>query len=185
MIRALVLALLLLLPASAGAATVTYPQTAYVYATISGILRQIVVPGINETVTLLGQPGETVVVQAGGSPIDEASIRAAITIAIGKPIASDHCAVVDNTNKVVSVIRCDPALDAVSGRTLVQHPLAVTGDTWAGGSVFKRIFAVVNPVTHRVEQLVSLSIDTQIPPVGRVLYPADSLNVGDTVGFKP
>ncbi len=184
MIRALAL-LLLLIPASARADTVTYPQTAYIYASASGILRQIIIPSPGQPTTLSAHTGETLVVQPGGLPADPTSIRAAITAALGKPIANDSCAVIDNTNAVVNVIRCDPTLDAVSGATLVQHPLVIKGDTWAGSKVFMRPFAVVNPATHRVEQLVSLSIDAAIPPVGRILYPADALQVGDTVGVKP
>ncbi len=171
--------------ALAAPVTVTYPQTAYIYATASGILRQIIIPGQGETTIQSARSGETIVVRPSGSPTDEASIRTAITAAIGKAIASDHCAVVNNgTNKVTRVTRCDPALDAIGGSTLVQHPLAVSGDTWTGGATFTRNFAVVNPTTNIVEQLVSLSIDAQIPPVGRVLYPSDNLKVGDHVPVK-
>jgi len=166
------------------AASITYPQTAYIYATNSGILRQIIIPGVGETTTHVAGSGETLVVQPGGTPTDEASINAAITASLGHAIASDHCAVVDNTNKVARVIRCDPALDAVGGSTLVRHPLVVPGDVWAGGQTFDRNFAVVNPITNIVEQLVTLSIDAQIPHVGRVLYPAGNLKVGDTVPVK-
>ena len=174
--------MLVVLPALA--AQITFPQTAYIYATNSGILRQVIVPGVGETTAHVAGTGETLVVQPGGALTDEASINAAITAAIGHAIASDHCAVVDNTNKATRVIRCDPTLDAVGGSTLVRHPLVVPGDVWAGGQTFDRNFAVVNPITNIVEQLVTLSIDAQIPPVGRVLYPAGNLKVGDTVTVK-
>lgn len=68
-------------------------------------------------------PNTSVLLAAANNPRDDASCRAAIAQATGKPVPDDTCAVLDLTNTVVSLIKADAAMNAApQGQTLVNCP---------------------------------------------------------------
>ena len=68
-------------------------------------------------------PNTSVLLIPRVQPFDDASCKAAITLASGKATRDDTCAVVDALNNVVSVIKADPAMNAApAGHALVTCP---------------------------------------------------------------
>ena len=169
-----------------GGTSVAYPQTAFVYATQSGIIRRIIVPGPGETTNQTVGTGETLVVLPQGSANDQKSLEASIALLIGKPVASSDCLLVGGDKIVAAMASCDPALDTIPGFTIVQNPKALPGDTWVSGTAFTRQFAVVNKnaAARRltVDQIVTLPIDNPVSPIpGDILAPAGAHHVGEVI----
>jgi hypothetical protein len=173
-------------------ADITVPdgQSGYVYGTNSGILRRVIIAGPGSSAAVPTSPGETGVVQPPGSPADEVSINAAITTAIGKPIAVSRCAIVTGGNPahhsgtVVNIKSCDPDLDSDPSSHFQPSLTAQVGDQWTGTS-FLRPFAIVDPVSFVVLQIALLDIDNPIPPIaGALIMPAGSKKAGDPVPKK-
>jgi hypothetical protein len=104
-------------------------QIGIVYATGSGILRRLIVP--DDDAELVDKHpvalGETMLVVSAKTIKNQADVEAAVALVIGKPVPSARCAVVDAAGTVVNVIMADPALDSVSGATLVLDQVAVLG----------------------------------------------------------
>jgi hypothetical protein len=62
----------------------------------------------------------------------------AVTVHAGGPPLSDRCAVVDSQENVVAVVGADPAIDEISGHTIVQHFDPHVGDRFVNGQLQRR-----------------------------------------------
>lgn len=108
-----------------------------VVSTASKIVRRVVVPDINQS-EITNHPlaaGEQMVVVAAPASATVDAINNIVQQQTGIAPPSSRCAVVVKANavsgNVVNVVYADPAIDTVSGATLMLHPTATTGWTWS------------------------------------------------------
>jgi hypothetical protein len=159
-------------------------QVGAIYATVSKLLQRVYIPHADDSEidqqhvgaseSLLKVPIATY--KTGGPP--------AVQAAVGTPTFSGACAVVDNTNTVISTIIADPTIYAdPGGNTVMASDLAQVGDTW-NGTQFMRRYVEVNPkAPTALTAIVAVSIwpVDQIPtPVtpGNIMIASTTMNVG-------
>lgn len=108
-----------------------------VYATGSGIVRRIIVPTHESELDSPGHVGNAEAMIKVAAPLvkrrngypDLDSARAHVAAVIGRQPDSGRCAVVVS-GIVTSIIMADPALDAITGATLVASDSASVGDRY-------------------------------------------------------
>lgn len=113
-----------------------------VYATASAQIRRYIYPTLSDSEISNHplQPGESLTTCNIGpyasSAAWQTAITNAVTAAAGKAPGDPRCCVIDGSGKVVEVIMADPAIDTVSGMTLVNSSVANVGWTWTAGGGF-------------------------------------------------
>ena len=114
-------------------------QALIVYATVSQIVRRVVVPDSDGEISnpqLFCGPGEGAVVVAQQALIDGPSVNSVLANALSvslQAIPTGRCAVVDGTGTVAAIIMADPLLDSIPQRTLVATDTAGIGWTYLAG----------------------------------------------------
>lgn len=110
-----------------------------VVSSASKIVRRVIIPSADRS-EIDNHPlgaGETMlfVIPPIGMQITSDNIATLVTNETGVVPPSSRCAVVVKANavsgSVSNVIHADPAIDKVSGATLMLHPTAVSGWTWS------------------------------------------------------
>lgn len=110
-----------------------------VISTASKIVRRVVVPSADRS-EIDNHPlalGETMLVVdvPDGTQLSPQDVSDLVSRQTGITPPSSRCAVVVKANavsgSVANVIHADPALDKVTGATLMLHPTAAAGWTWS------------------------------------------------------
>jgi hypothetical protein len=159
-------------------------QVGAIYSTASKLLQRVYIPHADDSEIAQQHvaPGETLLnvpiatYQTGGP--------SAVQSAIGTPTFSGLCAVVDNTNTVISVIIADPALYTdPAGNLVIPSDLARVGDTWTG-TQFMRRYVEINPkaatALTAIVAVATWPVTSTPTPVtaGDIMIASNTLNVG-------
>lgn len=120
-------------------------KLAIVYGAVSGGLRYVVAPDSDDELDRVHAkrllPGEAMLtvdldsVRVGKDGVSDSAIRAALEKYTGKPIPDPRCVVLDALGTVESVVCADPAIDAVSGKTLMLSANALPGWKLVAGAL--------------------------------------------------
>ena len=117
-----------------------------IYATGSKQIRRIIVPDVDQALldgTHTTLPGETLLIGTGSSDLD--SCNTLVLKATGVAPPDLHCAIVDNKNIVVSVLKADPDLDSIPGATLIAcySPKIAVGCIY---NTITKLFSSADPI---------------------------------------
>jgi hypothetical protein len=180
----------------------TATRFAVFYATVSKVLRRIVIPDHDSQLAALSvPPGERMMLLPLAQPPDDASWRATIAAAAGVPTSSGRCCIIDGGGDVIGTCNADPALDSHQRGQLVASDHAGPGDRYLDGTFLRR-YAVVSSATNTVATTAWLPIpgspagcnadmiprrleNTDATGLARTyLLPSLVLRVGDTIPVR-
>ncbi len=172
-------------------AVATKPATTgvIVYAKDSNIIRRVILPDDDNT---LAQHKPTLdakelsITAPLSQEIDLAAVKAAVQQATGKPVPSGRAVLIDQTNTVVNAIQADPAIDQLTGFTIVSSDLVAFGDTFKpkDGS-FQRLMATVDSASRKVAAIGLQTVGNFMVAPGFFLVDAAKWQVGDVLPVKP
>src|SRR5262245_47523107 len=116
----------------------TATRFAVFYATISKVLRRIVIPDHDAQLAALSVPsGESMILLPLAQRPDDAFWWATIAAAAGIPTASGRCCIIDGDGGIIGACNADPALDSHQRGQLVASDHAGPGDRYLDGTFLR------------------------------------------------